>query len=254
MNLSWKQEVNRRVAAHMNRKSPLVVEHDEAAQENRPNSGTRAAQAAARVAARYAKAPSYSEMLANEARVAIQAAEAASRAALEAQAAAQSVLDSLEAAASNETMNASGPELVFDRREEVVEQQPSLTLGPEQPAITDPAESHENASYAVRWEPELPQHMAAPATGRARSGAEYEGWRGTGAVMPYPEEYGVVEPAQPIFANLIEFPRELVATRKVRPRLAEGPLAAEEPGAQLSIFEVDPGAISMEPEIAMAVV
>ena len=35
-----------------------------------------------------------------------------------------------------------------------------------------------------------------------------------------------VEPAQPIHANLIEFPREIVATRKVRPRLAEGPLGA----------------------------
>ena len=58
----------------------------------------------------------------------------------------------------------------------------------------------------------------------------------------------VVEPAQPLHANLIELPRELVATRKIRPRLAEGPLAAanEAPG-QLSIFEVDPGAISPEP-------
>lgn len=58
----------------------------------------------------------------------------------------------------------------------------------------------------------------------------------------------VVEPALPIHANLIEFPREIVATRKVRPRLAEGPLgSATEHGAQLSIFEVDPGAISTEP-------
>ena len=50
-----------------------------------------------------------------------------------------------------------------------------------------------------------------------------------------------VEPVQPIPANLIEFPRELVATRKARPRLAEGPFydpAQESP--QLSIFEVDP--------------
>lgn len=67
------------------------------------------------------------------------------------------------------------------------------------------------------------------------------------------EEMGVVEPAQPIYANLIEFPRELVAARKVRPRLAEGPLAAE-PGAQLSIFEVDPGDVCTEPEISGAAV
>ena len=58
----------------------------------------------------------------------------------------------------------------------------------------------------------------------------------------------MVEPAQPIHANLIEFPREIVATRKVRPRLAEGPLGeASAFGAQLSIFEVDPGAVSTEP-------
>jgi len=39
----------------------------------------------------------------------------------------------------------------------------------------------------------------------------------------------------------------MVATRKVRPRLAEGPLAVTEAGPQLSIFEVDPAAISTEP-------
>ena len=60
-----------------------------------------------------------------------------------------------------------------------------------------------------------------------------------------------VEPAQPIFANLIEFPRELIATRKARPRIAEGPLAptGTETG-QLNIFEVDPGVICTEPEPA----
>ncbi|MDA8382774.1 MAG: RDD family protein, partial [Betaproteobacteria bacterium] len=58
-----------------------------------------------------------------------------------------------------------------------------------------------------------------------------------------------VEPAQPIHANLIEFPRELVATRRVRPRLSgtrqgdTGDLFG-----QLSIFEVDPSTISIEPE------
>ncbi len=57
-----------------------------------------------------------------------------------------------------------------------------------------------------------------------------------------------VEPDLPIHANLIEFPRELVATRKMRPRRVEGPFAAQRPEMQLSIFEVDPGAISFDPE------
>lgn len=50
-----------------------------------------------------------------------------------------------------------------------------------------------------------------------------------------------VEPVQHLPANLIEFPRELTAARKARPRLAEGPLYdASNENSQLSIFEVDP--------------
>jgi uncharacterized RDD family membrane protein YckC len=66
--------------------------------------------------------------------------------------------------------------------------------------------------------------------------------------------YEVVEPALPIHANLIEFPRELIATRKVRPRRVEGTHAAtaEEQG-QLSIFEVDPYSVSTEPEALGAI-
>ena len=60
-----------------------------------------AAEAAARVAARYAHTPSYSEMQAAEARAALRAAGAATRAALEAQAAAEIALDNLEAAAAD---------------------------------------------------------------------------------------------------------------------------------------------------------
>jgi uncharacterized RDD family membrane protein YckC len=65
------------------------------------------------------------------------------------------------------------------------------------------------------------------------------------------EGFEVVEGAQPIHANLIEFPRELVATRKVRPRRAEGPFAESlEALGQLSIFEVDPRSVSTEPAAA----
>jgi uncharacterized RDD family membrane protein YckC len=55
----------------------------------------------------------------------------------------------------------------------------------------------------------------------------------------------------PLPANLIEFPRQLVASRKARPRLAEGPLrdeAALAPGdSQLRIFEVEPEQVSTTP-------
>jgi uncharacterized RDD family membrane protein YckC len=53
----------------------------------------------------------------------------------------------------------------------------------------------------------------------------------------------------PIQANIIEFPRQLVASRKARPRLAEGPLR-EDTGSQpqLRIFEVEPEQISVDAE------
>ena len=63
-----------------------------------------------------------------------------------------------------------------------------------------------------------------------------------------------MEPAQPIPAKLIEFPRELVATRKIRPRLAEGSHARVGNAiGQLSIFEVDPASISTLPAAAAPV-
>jgi uncharacterized RDD family membrane protein YckC len=62
-------------------------------------------------------------------------------------------------------------------------------------------------------------------------------------------------PAMPLPANLIEFPRQLVAPRKARPRTAEGPLR-EDPdvtaigGSQMRIFEVESAQISTTPEPA----
>jgi uncharacterized RDD family membrane protein YckC len=54
-------------------------------------------------------------------------------------------------------------------------------------------------------------------------------------------------------ANLIEFPRQLIASRKARPRLAEGPLREEADqttdAAQLRIFEVQATQISTAPAI-----
>lgn len=54
-----------------------------------------------------------------------------------------------------------------------------------------------------------------------------------------------------IAANLIEFPRQLIATRKARPRLAEGPLRDEQTPAsansQLRIFEVEADLLSSTP-------
>jgi uncharacterized RDD family membrane protein YckC len=75
-------------------------------------------------------------------------------------------------------------------------------------------------------------------------------------------EPSTVEPATPLPANLIEFPRQLIAARKARPRLAETPVryAEQESAAQildgeesqLRIFEVEPETISHQLPIESA--
>jgi len=65
-----------------------------------------------------------------------------------------------------------------------------------------------------------------------------------------PEFHDLVMETLPIQANIIEFPRQLVASRKARPRLAEGPLRDEGSAVpQLRIFEVEAEQISLSPEI-----
>lgn len=262
---AWKQEVSRRLAAHKSHKGASTAERQTAAEIH---AGKRTTDAAARVAARFAKAPSYSQMLADEARAAVRAAEAASQAALHAQAAAESVLASLEADLGNGRHEEPEAELFAVHEEMAVK-----------PAVERVAETAPAANFSVRWEQELPVNRAVAArratheevpAAYATVAATYPAVAATRATQDdrwddrWRDERGdaedveMVEAAQPIHANLIEFPRELVATRKVRPRLAEGPYGtATEPGGQLSIFEVDPGTVSTEPvvaEIAVATV
>ncbi len=60
-----------------------------------------------------------------------------------------------------------------------------------------------------------------------------------------------LDPPTGLPTNLIEFPRQLVAARKARPRLAEGPLREDADlspeRAQLRIFEVEPESFSTIP-------
>ena len=224
---SWKQEVNRRIAEHKNRKGFTVVD-SEAPEEMHAGSSSRAAAAAARVAARYAKAPSYSELQAVEARSALRAAEAATRAALEAQAAAQAVLDHLES--------------------KVEEVEPAPAHSDWQPWEPGPEEAPtfvDHHSLEVRWDPDMPVPPAQQNTHNATS-AQWE----TPDHSTYDFEAGpiceAVDAAQPIPANLIQFPREIVATRRMRPRIAEASPDLSEP-QQLSIFEVEPNSVSTEP-------
>lgn len=246
-----------RLAAHRNRRGQGAAP-ESAPVESRTLNSSRAAMAAARVAARYAQAPSYSEMQATDAEVAVRAAQIATQVALEAQAVAEAKLASLEAAFCEAPVPA--PELV--RAPEPATQALSEPVWEPFPETAEPvlsaapaAEPEEDRAFGVRWEPDLPvrsQEFSATRASVGRDAFEIptEDWWSPAmpelVAAPTIEE---VEPAQPITANLIEFPRELVATRKVRPRRAEGEFAAAHGmDAQLSIFEVDPGTIAAEPE------
>ena len=248
---SWKQEVNRRLEAHKSRKGLSVVEED-SSHEERSGVSNRAAEAAARVAARFSKAPSYDEMQAAEVRAALRSAEAATRAALEAQAMAQAALDNLE--------RNSEEDFAFEDEQPVMA---DLHESAEREPKTDAIAPSVAASRPVKVcrEPDmrsLPVAESHKTTPLSNSSSPAEGERGTAAARSYEfAEDGPtawVEPAQPIHANLIQFPRELVATRRIRPRLAETPQnQTEDQFGQLSIFEVDPSSISIDPVASTAV-
>jgi uncharacterized RDD family membrane protein YckC len=222
---SWKQEVNRRLAEHKNRRGIAVVDQDSAG-GNHSSGDSRAAAAAARVAARFAKVPSYSEMQAAEARAALRVAEAATRAAIEAQAAAQAVLDHMETVA-----EAAEPE---------ADSSASGWLSWEDSS----AQAARNEGVAIRWESDMPAPPSHQET-YASSSASWDVTSETQGDYDSAMIYEAVE-AQPIPANLIEFPREIVAPRRMRPRLAES-ASGDSETQQLSIFEVDPNTVSTEP-------
>jgi uncharacterized RDD family membrane protein YckC len=229
---SWKQEVNRRVAAHKNRKGPVRVEPEQLDLVPRPAS-SRAAEVLARVNARYAKAPSYNLALADEGRAVVRAAEAATRRVPEVHAA-QNMLQRMEAAAAVQQPCQAEPTVLA----RVAADEPCMAAPCMAPLIVPQAA--QPVSYEVRWDEELPEPAQQPAPWVPGDAETAEivppEWQGT-ATQPAllePPAIEVVDGAHPIPGNLIEFPRELVATRKARRRQEE-----DEP--QLSIFEVDPG-------------
>ena len=325
---SWKQEVNQRLAAHRNKRGGQDASAGPDGQNARPSSG-RAAEAAARVAARYAKAPSYSEILAGEARAAVRAAEAAAEAALNAHAAAQAVLDGLEnrplpphlwQPANNEKTRQEKTwqeaEWQESSHESRFEAEPEALAAPvtsrwqDAPPLQQPIVEAAAVAEALatprpwpgaqpRWEegltPPAPQDPwaemrvhPAPEEQRHAEDSRYDqrvdhridprridprtdsrinsridpsridphiyrpsriseqalGEPSSEETDLFEADSHVIEPVQLSHANLIEFPRELVAARKARPHLAEGPLYNAEEARQLNIFETLPEAAS----------
>jgi uncharacterized RDD family membrane protein YckC len=221
----WKREANRRLAIHRARRNDraslqsALPGMEDAVEPDQHPPQVKNKNVADRVAARYAKAPTYSEMLANEARNVARAAEAAAVAAGEARDAAQAILVGLD---------------VDHEVEDFAEPEARRTCEPSVTPRTLNGAPHDHESNA-RIRP------AFLITEAVEDDDEIS------------DDDEPIAPVQPLPAKLLEFPRELVAARKARPRLAEGPLREEydrdSSASQLRIFEVEQETISTAPVV-----
>jgi hypothetical protein len=204
------------------------------------------------VAARYQESVSYREFLAAEARHAIEKAQA------EAEVAARN------AAAVAETQRQLLAEIEHWNQPaaEVLPEPLMLVEAPSAPSVVavtpkkTVAESLKVQLYAER----APQPSAMPqfrdnafVSERLAAPEELAELDQEIAFRLAPEFQQHVVETTPIPANILEFPRQLVASRKARPRLAEGPLREDgTPEPQLRIFEVEPEQISVAPAFGEA--
>ena len=253
-----KQQVAERLAAHRARRkgtAPSVSPTPIA-----PAADTRAARIAAAVAERYAHSQSYRAFLAAEAEAAIRQAEAAAEvAALTAQAVADaqySLLAELDELASNPAGGAAlvSPEPVSPIPVATISAEPIASV----PVAVEPVSTRiTTTGLTVRHfediGPPSTQPVTAPHPLQSQDPFDDAEGQALDEEIAFRQD-PVFEPASPtvdIPANLLEFPRQLVAARRARPRIAEGPLREEHEkvaeSAQLRIFEVEPGQLSTTP-------
>ena len=233
--ISWKQEVSRRIAAHQRR--DLSAPKPTMATQKRQAASSRCAQAVARVAARFAHAPSFSQMRVAEA---------------------QTAQPAIHAASPSPPQSASAEPRLWEPElpQAVATVQPPMrrwtpTIVPALPNVPSSLDAWESQCSRLDWEPDFisrpfdaaPARKPMPADGVASRAEDNWEWTEVSEEPLSVEAIELVEPDMPIHANLIEFPRELVATRKRRPQRAEGPFAVQK---QLSIFEVDPVALPVQ--------
>jgi uncharacterized RDD family membrane protein YckC len=252
----WKHEVSQRVAAHRKRKGSTATDSGVQSHGNFAGSG-RASSAAARVAARYATAPKYSDLFAGETITAPSAPEPVAEQIMLLDMAAPSVV-------APSVVGAESSKPVEQARVSIPDEGPvakadwdsewdfgnSFVVSTQHPL----SEALKRESHRESWS------AAGPVveTAGAQLQPLKDSWIGEQGQKIWNEPaskieeeelaVSMVEP-QAIHGNLIEFPYELVAARKVRPRRAEGIYGANadvEP--QLSIFEVDPASISTQPD------
>ncbi len=259
-----KQQVAERLAAHRQRRlrAPEAgVDEAQAEAASRRRGSLRHNPIAAAVAERYAQTPSYRAFLAEQAQRAIDEAarEAESRAA-EAEVAArnaqaiavaqQNLIEELERWKAPQEFTPAAAEVSETSRIEPAERSASQA--------SVPVKEVSSEGLTVRLYEDIgPTRRSQPASTNAFVPADYQdpeeatvldeeiAFRQSPVFEPY-----VIEPTVPLPANLLEFPRQLVAARRARPRLAEGPLldAGAPRSPQLRIFEVEAEQISHLPE------
>lgn len=235
-----KQQVSSRLLEHRQRRPRLATAQPALPMEGMPSS--RGRRVSDSVAARFAGSVSYRDFLQAEAETAIRRAEAKA-----------------EVARRNaEAVAASQQQLLSE-----IEQWNEQELKPEHtPFLSAASDLQTSSASFIREHTDSSATEAAPVNTLAAVASLQAGFaashgfaeplfRGTDA-FEVSAEPG--EPAVPLPANLIEFPRQLVAARRARPRLAEGPLREEADAsperAQLRIFEVEASSVSTEPAAA----
>ena len=256
-----RQQVAQRLAAHRARqRTAEAAPETVAAAEGRPTR-SRSARIAAAVAERYAHSPSYRAFLASEAERSVQQAHAAAEiATINAQAIAiaqQQLLADLDqwpwtsAAEPHTTAGAAEAAAAAVTRMHAAAARAAVA-----PALAS-APVHEVATpaFTVRLYEDVGPVVS---TGSRRAGGtprlDLDDSDAERDVLdeeiafrqdPWFEENTAPES---IPGNLIEFPRQLVAARKARPRRAEGPLLDDDTGvdatSQLRIFEVEANQLS----------
>ena len=258
-----KQVAAERLAAHRNRRAAERAQAQAVVREP-GRAAARANKVREAVAARYEQSVSYREFLAAEAERALQLAQAeaevAARKAVAVAEAKMQIMEELEQWTRSEAdMDAAARESArqmekTEARGELAHALADIALGAQELVREEAAMQRVAAGLTVKlYEDVLPvgpiELKAGPRTGESQDvDEELRELEEEIAFRMAPELEPYVLEAQPIPGNLIEFPRQLVAPRKARPRLAEGPLREDAPAEpQLRIFEVEAEQISVEP-------
>jgi uncharacterized RDD family membrane protein YckC len=251
-----KEQVAQRLAAHRARRTQHLGNAVTPIANPSPTN-TRATRIAAAVAERYANSQTYRAFLAAQAEAAIREAEAA---ALNAQAVADAQYQLL-AELDQWTLTPPTPAPVAAT--------PPIVKPDVADTLAQPSAQSPNSGLTV-WLYDADQVASSvPQTHTTSNQRQSQSALDEAEGLALDEEIAFrqapifedVTPTIDIPANLIEFPRQLVASRKARPRLAEGPLREEADQtahqtaqtAQLRIFEVEATQISTAPAVESVV-